>query len=144
MMKQLDELLTVHIAVSAKIVGEHVESRSFDYPIEALRQLVRNAVMHRTYEATNSPVRFYWFDDRIEILNPGGPFGIVTKDNFGTPGVADYRNPLIAEAMKTLGYVQKFGAGISIARQELAKNGNPDLEFVVETGHVLAVVRSRL
>jgi cellulose biosynthesis protein BcsQ len=57
----------------------------------------------------------YWFADRVEILNPGGPYGIVTRENFGRPGVTDYRNPLVAESMKVLGYVQRFGAGIAIA-----------------------------
>ena len=53
--------------------------------------------MHRTYEATNAPVRVNWFDDRIEIISPGGPFGSVSDANFGEPGVTDYRNPNLAE-----------------------------------------------
>ena len=62
-----------------------------------------------------------WYDDRIEITNPGGPFGIVSAANFGKPGVADYRNPNLAEALKVLGFVQKFGAGIATARRALAE-----------------------
>ncbi len=50
-----------------------------------------------------------------------------TAENFGRPGVTDYRNPLLAEAMKVLGYVQRFGMGIPLARKELQKNGNPPL-----------------
>ena len=34
--------------------------------------------MHRTYEATNAPIRVSWFNDRIEVLSPGGAFGVVT------------------------------------------------------------------
>ena len=41
--------------------------------MEALHQITRNAVMHRTYEVTNAPVHVYWFNDRIEVLSPGGP-----------------------------------------------------------------------
>jgi Ni,Fe-hydrogenase III small subunit len=48
-------------------------------------------------------VRVYWFDDRIEIYNPGGPYGAVTVENFGRPGVTDYRNPHLADAIKVLG-----------------------------------------
>ncbi|HCF59632.1 MAG TPA: transcriptional regulator, partial [Myxococcales bacterium] len=44
------------------------------YPEWALRELLHNALMHRDYAAT-APVRFYWFSDRIEMLNPGGPHG---------------------------------------------------------------------
>jgi ATP-dependent DNA helicase RecG len=82
-----------------------------------------------------------WFDDRIEIQNPGGTFGQVTKENFGT-GVTDYRNPNLAEAMRVLGFVQKFGVGIATARRELLQNGNPLPEFRVETNQLLVVVRS--
>lgn len=107
----------------------------------ALQQITRNAVLHRTYEGTNAPVRIYWFSDRIEIHSPGGPFGQVSRENFGQPGVTDYRNPHLAEAMKVLGYVQRFGVGIQIAREELRKNGNPMPEFTVEPTHVLATIR---
>jgi len=65
----------------------------------------------------------------------------VTKENFGKPGVTDYRNPHLAESMKVLGYVQRFGLGIQIAREQLAKNGNPDPEFTIETTNVLVTIR---
>ena len=96
--------------------------------------------MHRTYEGTNAPVRIYWFDDRIEIHSPGGPYGTVTAENFGRPGVSDYRNPNIAGVLKTLGFVQRFGFGIADARKALAQNGNPKPEFQVEPNAVLATI----
>ncbi|MEX0714569.1 MAG: RNA-binding domain-containing protein [Pirellulales bacterium] len=143
LLRLVDDTLSVHIMTSSRITGQPLEVRQPDYPVEALRQLIRNAVMHRTYDASNAPVRLYWFSDRVEVLSPGGPFGIVNRTNFGAPGIADYRNPLVAEALKVLGYVQRFGAGIAIARSELARNGNPPPEFAVEPTHVLAIVRSR-
>ena len=98
--------------------------------------------MHRAYEATNAPVRVYWYDDRVEITNPGGPYGEVTVETFGTPGLTDYRNPNLAEAMRVLGLVQRFGAGIPIARRALAENGNPPLEFDVQPTYVIVTVRA--
>jgi ATP-dependent DNA helicase RecG len=143
LLRLLDEILTVHIGVATEVAGPPTEIRHPDYPIEALRQLARNAVLHRNYESTNAPVRIYWFADRIEIHNPGGPFGQVNLENFGVPGVTDYRNPQLAEAMRDLGYVQRFGLGIPIARRELEKNSNPPPEFTVEPTRVLATVRRR-
>lgn len=140
MLRSLDEKLRTNIASSIDIQGD-LEKRQPDYPLSALQQLVRNAVMHRSYETTNAPIRVYWFEDRIEIHSPGGPFGQVTADNFGTPGITDYRNPHIAEVLKVLGYVQRFGIGIATARKELEKNGNPPVEFQVEVTSVLAIVR---
>lgn len=143
-LRQLDEVLRINISATVDIVGGSTEVRRADYPLAALQQLVRNAVLHRNYEGTNAPVRIYWFDDRVEILNPGGPFGQVTKLNFGRPGVTDYRNPHLAEAMKVLGFVQKFGFGIQAARKVLADNDNPPLDFAIEDAYVLATVRRRV
>jgi ATP-dependent DNA helicase RecG len=136
-----EEKLEAHLETARDFTSGPVEIVRPDYPFVAIQQLVRNAVLHRVYEGTNSPVRIYWFSDRIEIQSPGGPFGHVNRANFGHPGITDYRNPYLAEAMKNLGYVQKFGMGIVLARKELDKNGNPPLEHQVEDAHVLAILR---
>lgn len=144
LLKNLDETFQVNISVATDITSQSIEIRQPDYPLVALQQLARNAIMHRSYEWTNAPVRITWFSDRIEIQNPGGPYGQVNRENFGTPGITDYRNPHLAEAMKNLGYVQRFGVGILLASQALEKNGNPPLEFTVEEAHVLVTLRKRL
>lgn len=143
-LRELDLILEAHNAVEVSVTSAATETRSPEYPIAALQQLTRNAVLHRTYEVTNAPVRVYWYSDRIEILSPGGPYGLVTKETFGMPGATDYRNAYLAEAMRTLGYVQRFGVGIQIAREELRKNGNPPPDFTVEDRHVLVTVRRRM
>jgi ATP-dependent DNA helicase RecG len=142
-LRRLDDKLKATLSVAVEFTsGTTTEVRSSPYPLSALQQLSRNAVMHRTYESTNAPVRIYWFDNRIEILNPGGPFGIVTAENFGRPGVSDYRNPSIATVLKTLGFVQRFGVGIAEAKRAMEANGNPPLAFDVQPTHVLATLRS--
>src|SRR5260370_31996202 len=99
-------------------------------------------MLRGTDEGTNAPVHIQWFWDGIEILSPGGPYGHANRANFGQPAITDYRNPDLAEAMRNLGYVQRFGVGIALARKELEKNGNPPLEFQVEDAHVLATLRN--
>jgi len=136
-LRALEDKLKSHNRVRVEFQSVAHERRLAAYPLSALQQLVRNAVMHRTYEATNAPVRVYWFNDRIEIYSPGGPFGTVTRENFGQPGVTDYRNPNLAAALKVLGYVQKYGMGIAIARAELAKNGHPEPVFEVTPSAVM-------
>lgn len=141
LLRRIDEVLEANNSISISITSDPLEIRHPEYPQAALQQLVRNAVLHRTYDGTNSPVRIYWFSDRVEIHSPGGPFGQVNSENFGRPGVTDYRNPHLAEAMRVLGYVQRFGLGIQIARKQLADNGNPPPEFEVGQNHILATVR---
>lgn len=141
LMPQIDELLQLHVMTRIDITSGDKEQQYPDFPLSALVQIVRNAVMHRIYEGTNAPIRIYWYSDRIEIISPGGPFGRVTTENFGQPGINDYRNPHLAEAMRILGYAQHFGVGIQIAREALARNGNPPLEFRIEPHTVVATIR---
>lgn len=141
LLRQMDELIKTNIRIATDVTSAATEIQRPDYPVSALQQLVRNAVMHRDYQTSNAPIRFTWFDDRVEIQNPGGPFGQVTRQNFGQAGITDYRNPNVAEVMRNLGFVQRFGVGIQIARKALEDNGNPPLAFDVQDNHVLAVVR---
>jgi ATP-dependent DNA helicase RecG len=141
LLRYTDEVLEVNISTSSDFTSQATEIKKPDYPIVALQQLVRNAIMHRSYEATYTPVRLYWFSDRIEIHSPGGLFGQVNPQNFGKGIVTDYRNPHLAEAMKNLGYVQRFGAGIPLAQKELKKNGNPPAEFTLEDSYILVTIR---
>lgn len=143
LLSDLEDLIKNNIRSSRDFTSGPVEVANPDYPIVALQQIVRNAILHRTYENTHAPVSLYWFNDRVEVHNPGGPFGSVTKQNFGLPGAHDYRNPNLAAVMKELGYVQRFGYGIILARKEMATNGNPPPEFQVEDAHVAVILRRR-
>jgi len=97
-----------------------------NFPNWAIRELMMNAVMHRDYES-NAPIKFYQYEDRIEIGNAGGLYGKARPENF--PNENDYRNPTIAEAMKVLGYVNRFNRGISRVQEELKENGNTNAIF---------------
>ena len=144
LVRRVDDKLIAHNRTAVEFISGPTETRRSTYPLGALQQLVRNAVMHRTYDGTNAPVHvYYWFDDRIEINSPGGPYGALTPENFGRPGVIDYRNPTLAEAMRVLGLVQRYGFGIPAARRELRAAGQPDPEFRVDAHWVRCAVRAR-
>ena len=139
---QLDNLLPLQVHVSrVRGRGLHHEETP-DYPRVAIRELALNAVMHRSYEGTSAPVRINWFADRVEIHNSGGLYGQVTPANYER--VSDYRNPVIAEAMKVLGYVERFGTGITRSNAALRANGNPSAEFTFEPTNVLVTIRGRV
>ncbi|MDZ4763586.1 MAG: ATP-binding protein [Chloroflexota bacterium] len=142
---RINDKLIAHNAISRDMASEFVSVAHPTYPLIALRELIYNAIVHRDYQYSNAPIRITWYDDRIEIWNPGGPFGHVTEDNFGAGDVTDYRNPHIAEAMKNLGYVERAGQGIPRSRDELRKNGNAAPLFEVRSteNYVLVTVRVR-
>ncbi|MCU0479779.1 MAG: putative DNA binding domain-containing protein [Anaerolineae bacterium] len=139
MIKNIMDKIRVNITTQTNIMTSDKSIVKQDYPLEALRQLVINAILHRDYEMSRSPIRVVWFDDRIEIISPGGLEGTVNKENFGQPYATYYRNPNLATVMKTLKHVEQFGAGIRIARKLLHENGNPPPEFNLDVSNFVIV-----
>lgn len=143
LIRQTEAKFAAHNQTLVDFKSQATEQRTHHYPKVAFEQLFRNAVMHRAYLGTHSPIRIYWYQDRLEITSPGGPYGMVTEHNFGQPHMTDYRNPNLAAALRDLGYVQRFGAGIANARQALLSNGNPPLEHQCGPGFVTFTLRQR-
>ena len=112
------------------------EKTVINYPNNALRELMMNACMHRDYQS-NMPIRLYQFDDHIEIMNAGGLYGEARPENF--PLVNDYRNPIVAEAMKEMKYVNMFNQGVKRVQDMLRENGNKEAEFDVSKLTVFCV-----
>ena len=142
MLRRLDDKLNAHNRTAVDITSGALERRVCTYPVTAIQQIVRNAVMHRSYEGTNSPTRVYWYDDRIEVISPGGVFGSVTVENFGQPGITAYRNPNLAEAMRNMGFVQRYGIGIPLAERLLKEAGHPPMKFRVDMNFVIVSIES--
>ena len=143
MLNRTEDKLIAHNRRAFDITSGSTHKITSLYPMAAIQQILYNAVLHRIYERTNAPIHLYWYNDRIEIINPGGLYGNVTPENLGQPGVVDYRNPNLAATMKTFGLVQTFGRGIAIARDEMRRNGNPEPEFIANQSIVSCVMRTR-
>ena len=137
MMWSLDRFISSRFTMKPVKETALTERYIWDYPEDAIRELVVNAVLHRNYES-NSPVRFYFFEDRIEIQNTGGLYGEVSPENF--PDVTDYRNPVLAEVLMVMKYANRYGRGISKAQALLAENGNPPAQFELGASHIKVTV----
>lgn len=136
-LNQLDTFVSTTIAKKRPVaVSALREENIIDYPAWAVRELLMNAVCHRDYEG-NGPIQFYQYDDRIEILNPGGLYGKVNPRNF--PWVNDYRNGVVAEAMKVIGFVNRFSRGVQRVQEELKANDNDPAVFNLELGTAFLV-----
>lgn len=94
-----------------------------DYPERALREALANALIHRDYLRLGA-VHFQWYEDRIEISNPGGfPEGVRLDNLLVTPPRP--RNPLLADALKRAGIVERTARGIDTIFYEQLRNGRP-------------------
>ena len=133
---ELDTFIKTTIANRRPIpVSALREEQVVDYPDWATRELLMNAICHRDY-STNGPIQFYQYDDRIEIMNHGGSYGRANESNF--PNVNDYRNIVVAEAMKVLGFVNRHSRGVLRVQKELKANENG--EAVYDFGYQTAIL----
>lgn len=138
-LRELESLIDAQIERRPVAGSTLQETIAASYPPVALRELLMNAVLHRSYDST-APIRFYWFDGHVEIQSPGGLYGEASPENF--PNQNSYPNPVLAEAMKTLGFVNRFGRGVLRSQAALGKNGNPPAEFRFDPGFVGVTIRA--
>lgn len=136
-LRLLDELAKELVGAKPVAVSSLREELVFEYPAEALRESLVNAVVHRDYES-NTPAIVSIFLDRIEIQNPGSLYGDARLEDF--PGVTAYRNPVLAEAAKVLGYVNRFGRGLPRIIESMRKNGSSPPRIEPRSGHFLVVL----
>jgi ATP-dependent DNA helicase RecG len=139
-LRELDALVDAQLVQFPVAESGFRERNVESYPRVAVRELLMNAVMHRDYAST-APLRITWLDDRVEIQSPGSLYGEASPNNF--PRQTSYRNPVIAEAMKALGYVNRYGRGVLRAQDALARNGSPPAQFEFDAGFVLATIPRR-
>lgn len=110
-----------------------------DYSERAFREAVANAVTHRDYTRIGA-VHIQWYEDRIEVSNPGGfPEGVQLANILVTPPRP--RNPLLADAFKRTGIVERTGRGIDTIFIEQLRNGRPapNYERTTDTDVVLVL-----
>ena len=112
--EQIDEAMDFirkNISVKFVMTGKPQRDEVWDYPLEAIRESVINAVCHRDYTMpSNTEVRIY--DDRLTIWNPGGlPLGI-TMDDLLKPHGSVLRNKGIGAVLYDMGLIEQWGSGI--------------------------------
>ncbi|OYT54016.1 MAG: hypothetical protein B6U72_03870 [Candidatus Altiarchaeales archaeon ex4484_2] len=103
------EFVKEHIKLHAKIVGtERVET--WEYPIEAIREAITNAICHRNYEIqSNTQVRI--FDDRIEVWGCGPLPEPLTVEDLKKKHDSILRNPLIGKCFFLIRFIEQWGTG---------------------------------
>ena len=98
----------------------------FEYPLNALREAIINALIHRNYQET-ADVRVFIFDNRVEVINPGSfPEGVSPDEPTHKPV-----NPILSQLMFDIGFIERYGAGIRMMRRLCEEWGNkePRYEF---------------
>lgn len=111
-LRQLKSVISMFMDhyVYEEVVGTERVVKSL-IPVEAFRETVANALVHRCWDI-RSHIKISMYLDRIEVISPGGlPEGISDADYLaGGPSIA--RNPILANVLFRLGYIERFGTGI--------------------------------
>jgi ATP-dependent DNA helicase RecG len=108
----------------------------YEYPLEAVREAVVNAICHRDYSVTGQRVEIRLFDNRMEIMSPGGLPGHITLENMLDEHYS--RNPRLVRGLYYWGYIEELGQGVDIIYDALRRDHHPPPDFR-DTGRTLTV-----
>jgi len=138
---QTSLFLKQFIRVGATIRGFFREDEP-EYPYEALREAVVNAIVHRDYSRIGETVRVFMYEDRVEVRSPGGLLPGIALDDLVAMRVRSVpRNPVIAGYLRDIpGYMERIGSGIRFMVSEMRRMNLPEPEF---TNHQDFVVTFR-
>lgn len=125
------------------ITGRRIDETA--YPMEAIREAVLNALVHRDYSihTETRPIQLNMYTDRLEIINPGGLYGRLTLDQLGHTQ-PDTRNPMLVTAMETLGKTENRYSGIPTIRHAMAQHGLPAPVFTNSGGEFKVILYKAL
>ncbi len=110
---------------------------TWEYPPRVVRELVANALMHRDYHplAQGSQVRLELYPDRLEVISPGGLFGVINAEILQEANVTSTRNLLLARLLEDV------ALGLRVVASELKRAGLPPLEIRTNLLHFTAIIR---
>nr|WP_262509963.1 RNA-binding domain-containing protein [Dysgonomonas alginatilytica] len=114
-----------HINKGATVEGVYTISR-WEYPLKAIREAIRNAVVHRDYSLTGKDIKVAIYDDMIEITSPGLLPPSIDYSAMESRQ-SDAKNKIIAPVFKRLGIIDQWGNGLKMIADELKEY--PDIEF---------------
>ena len=133
------EFIKEHIKLHAKIV-EMERAEKWEYPIEAIREAVTNALCHRDYQiSSNVQVRI--FDDRIEVWGCGPLPKPLTIDDLKKKHDSVLRNPLIGRNFFLIKFIEQWGTGTNRIIEECLKHGLPEPLFEEITENLVITFR---
>jgi ATP-dependent DNA helicase RecG len=117
-----------NIALGATI-GEIYREDRWEYPLEAIREALINAVIHRDYAILGSDIKVAIYDDMLEITSPGPLPDTLSVEELGT-GRSEIRNRVLAPIFKELKLIEAWGSGIRKMHAELIDY--PEIELLLQ------------
>ena len=112
-----------------------------EYPYEAIREALVNALAHRDYTITTAAITFYIYNDRIEIKSPGRLVYPLTVEDLGENDPI-HRNETICNIFSKTTYMEHVGTGIKRMKDAMKLNNLEEPEFIESEGFFKVIFRS--
>jgi ATP-dependent DNA helicase RecG len=133
------EFVKEHIKLRAEIKGtERIEK--WEYPIEAIREAITNAICHRDYEIAGH-IQIRIFDDRLEVWGCGPLPEPLTPADLATKHKSVLRNPLIGKCFFLIKYIEEWGTGTNRIIDACVRHGLPEPIFEYIVGDFVVTFR---
>lgn len=123
--EQAYQFVLRHISKNSEFEGVYRKDR-WEYPIVALREVIRNAIIHRDYALSGKDIKIAIFDTKIEITSPGNLLPTVDFNEMDSRQ-SDIRNRILAPIFKKLGIIEQWGNGLQLIANEL--KDYPEIKF---------------
>lgn len=128
LLNQVDEVMNYMkrvLQLSYTITGNAQRTETWEYPLDAIREIVTNAICHRDY-TSSAETQIKIFDDRMVVYNPGAlPLGMTVEKLTDPHHNSIPRNRLIAMLFYDTGLIERYGSGIQRILDDCQKNGFP-------------------
>ena len=127
------EFIRKNIRVAFVMTGEPERKQVWDYPVEALREAVINAICHRNYTISSS-VEIRILRDSLKVWSPGRLASGITLPELFSSHASVLRNKGIAQVLYDIGWIERWGGGIQKMRSASAEAGLPEPVFQEDQG----------
>lgn len=108
--RKTEAFLKDYLRKEVRLTGKMARDERYEYPMEAARELVMNAIAHRDYAIVGDNIRLFVFSNRLEVHSPGGLAGYMTVENLKEQRFS--RNPTIVQVLSDLHFIERLGYGV--------------------------------
>ncbi len=140
-LRRAQTFLADHLRKQVQMGATMARDEQYEYPLEAAREVIVNAVAHRDYSIRGDGVRLYLFADRMEVTSPGGLPGPVTVDNIADERFS--RNPILVQVLADMGFIERLGYGIDRVIALMKAQNLPAPIFEETAGGVRVTLRNK-
>jgi ATP-dependent DNA helicase RecG len=135
-LESTEKFIKNHISLSSEIKGLQREDQ-YEIPLEAIRESLVNAIVHRDYANGGRDIKIGIYDDIVNIVSPGGFPSTITQEDI-LEGRSEIRNKVIARVLKELNYIEQWGSGIRRIKSSCKARGLKEPE-ILEKGDFVDV-----